>query len=214
MSKDQRKLRLGASSWRPGITSPPGGTLDADADAGLTSTTTADWQTAERGKFDLVFVADSPAGWNSPKRDVLQRTSNAAHFEPVTLWAALSQVTTNIGFCRHGLHHLRGPLSAGPALCPLDYITSAELPERGHHSPDVSSNFSIAGHPATPPPRAGRGFVDLVKGLGSLRGRCLPPRQGERVFLNLGQGASGQPQGKHFTVSGLLNVGRPVQGIR
>ena len=38
-------------------------------------------QTAERGLFDLVFVADSPAGWGADKdRETRSRVSHSAHF--------------------------------------------------------------------------------------------------------------------------------------
>src|SRR5690606_39055930 len=65
---DNRQLKLGAfimatghhvSAWRH---------PDSQADAGLNIDHYKQLaQTAERGKFDLVFVADSPAGWERAK---------------------------------------------------------------------------------------------------------------------------------------------------
>ncbi|MGO7718932.1 hypothetical protein ACC706_37345, partial [Rhizobium johnstonii] len=51
-------------------------------------------------EIDPAFlVADSPAGWDRAKdQEALRRTAQGAHFEPLTLWAALSQVTKHIGF--------------------------------------------------------------------------------------------------------------------
>lgn len=46
-------------------------------------------QTAERGKFDMVFVADSPGGNdNLDDIETWRRDGKAAHFEPITLWSA------------------------------------------------------------------------------------------------------------------------------
>src|SRR5258707_12153460 len=98
MSKDTRQLKLGAfimatghhiAAWRHPLSDADAG-HSIDHYRGLA-------QTAERGLFDLVFVADSPAGWDGNKdAEIRARLSHAAHFEPVTLWSALSQVTEQI----------------------------------------------------------------------------------------------------------------------
>src|SRR3954453_21458004 len=76
-----------AAAWRH-----PG----ADANAGL------DFQhykrivqTAERAKFDMMFLADSAAVWERGD-EALARTG-AVHFEPITLLSALSAVSERIG---------------------------------------------------------------------------------------------------------------------
>lgn len=49
-------------------------------------------QTAERGKFDSIFIADTPALRPDPN-DVLANTP----FEPITLLSALAGATSHIG---------------------------------------------------------------------------------------------------------------------
>jgi alkanesulfonate monooxygenase SsuD/methylene tetrahydromethanopterin reductase-like flavin-dependent oxidoreductase (luciferase family) len=84
-----RKFRLGAfiqatghhiSSWRH---------PDAQEDAGLNFEHYKEiTQTAQRGLFDAVFLADSPGVWGgSPETQY--RNGKIAHFEPVTPFLGL-----------------------------------------------------------------------------------------------------------------------------
>jgi N-acetyl-S-(2-succino)cysteine monooxygenase len=100
MSNEKRQMRLGAFIMATGHHVAAWRHPASQADAGLNIDHYRELaQTAERGKFDLVFVADSPAGWERAKDpEALRRSSQGAHFEPVTLWAALSQATSHIGF--------------------------------------------------------------------------------------------------------------------
>lgn len=92
----KRKFRLGAfiqatghhiSAWRH-----PNTQIDAGLNFEHYKEIT---QTAERGLFDAVFLADSPGIWGgSPETQI--RNGKIAHFEPVTLFSALSSVTKNI----------------------------------------------------------------------------------------------------------------------
>ena len=58
-------------------------------------------QTAERGKFDLFFISDGLA------MDPGDHPSFVNRFEPLTLLAALSAVTTPCRARRHGIDELR-----------------------------------------------------------------------------------------------------------
>src|SRR3954464_11133764 len=100
MSTTERQIRLGAfimatghhvAAWRHPLAGANAG-HNIDHYRHLA-------QEAERGLFDLVFVADSPAGWDGDRDpEIRSRVSHSAHFEPVTLWSALSQVTNHVGF--------------------------------------------------------------------------------------------------------------------
>ena len=97
-----RSMRLGAflgggattgahaASWRH---------PDARADAGINFPHFIEIsRTAERGKFDFVFIADNLAV-REAKPAVLSRSAQyIANFEPLTLVAALSAVTERVGF--------------------------------------------------------------------------------------------------------------------
>ena len=122
-----------------------------------------------------VFVADSPAGWDADKdRETRSRVSHSAHFEPVTLWAALSQVTERIGFVATASTTYEDPYLLARKFASLDHISKGRAAWNVvTTAADVSKNFSIPGHPA----HANRyeraeEFVDLVLDLwDSLRGR-------------------------------------------
>ena len=59
-----------------------------------------------------------PAGMATAIPRSRSRVSHSAHFEPVTLWSALSQVTEQDRLRRHRLDHLRGSRTCWPASSP------------------------------------------------------------------------------------------------
>src|SRR5690349_15013403 len=93
----QRKIRLGAFIMGPGhhvaAWRHPSGQADGAFNFEHLKGVT---QTAERGLFDAVFLADGLATQFHP--GAYGRTAYAGVFEPVTLFSALSAVTKHIGF--------------------------------------------------------------------------------------------------------------------
>src|SRR4029453_10973916 len=98
MPRQKGQLRLGAffnptghhvASWRH---------PDAQADAGINFQHYVEIaQTAERGKFDMIFLADN-VGVREAKMEALsRRAQNTANSEPITLISALAAVTSRIG---------------------------------------------------------------------------------------------------------------------
>jgi FMN-dependent oxidoreductase (nitrilotriacetate monooxygenase family) len=173
-------------------------------------------QTAERGLFDLVFVADSPAGWDADKdRETRSRVSHSAHFEPVTLWAALSQVTERIGFVATASTTYEDPYLLARKFASLDHISKGRAAWNVvTTAADVSKNFSIPGHPA----HANRyeraeEFVDLVLDLwDSYEDDALVIDKDSGVFLDPDKVHLVNHKGKVFDVQGPLNVARSPQG--
>ena len=112
-----RTLRLGAfvhetgqhvAAWRH-----PG----AYAESGISFAQAADVaRTAERGKFDLLFLADTAAVsiFGPPKSR--GRMGKVVKFEPITLLSALAAVTSASRLGRDLDHHLHRALYAGPAV--------------------------------------------------------------------------------------------------
>ena len=129
MTTEDRQLKLGAFIMATGHHIAAWRHPDADADAGHSIDHYRGLaETAERGKFDLVFVADSPAGWDGDKdAETRSRVSHSAHFEPVTLWSALSQVTERIGFVAPLRPPTRIPISS-PASSPHSTISPKAVP--------------------------------------------------------------------------------------
>src|SRR4029077_13851324 len=56
-------------------------------------------QTAERGKFDLMFVADAVATRDGKLEALSRWPQYMAYFDPLTLLPALAAVTTHVGLC-------------------------------------------------------------------------------------------------------------------
>jgi N-acetyl-S-(2-succino)cysteine monooxygenase len=217
MSDPQRQIRLGAfimatghhvAAWRhPAAQADAGHNIDHYRDLA---------QTAERGKFDMVFVADSPAGWDAgADPEVRSRVSHSAHFEPVTLWSALSQVTKNIGFVATASTTYEDPYLLARKFASLDHISKGRAAWNVvTTAADVSKNFSIAGHPA----HANRyqraeEVVDLVLDLwDSYEDDAIVADKDSGIFLDPGKVHLTNHKGKFFSVSGPLNVARSPQG--
>jgi N-acetyl-S-(2-succino)cysteine monooxygenase len=217
MSKDQRKLRLGAFIMATGHHIAAWRHPDAEADAGHNIEHYRGLaQTAERGLFDLVFVADSPAGWDGDRDDeVRARVSHSAHFEPVTLWSALSQVTDFIGFVATASTTYEDPYLLARKFLSLDHISNGRAAWNVVTTgADVSKNFSIAGHPA----HANRyeraeEVVDLVLDLwDSYEDDALIRNKQTGIYLDPGKVHKIHHKGKYFSVQGPLNVARSPQG--
>ncbi|MBY5813287.1 NtaA/DmoA family FMN-dependent monooxygenase, partial [Rhizobium leguminosarum] len=217
MSTSKRQMRLGAFIMATGHHIAAWRHPEAQADAGLNIDHYRELaQTAERGKFDLVFVADSPAGWERAKDpEALRRTAQGAHFEPLTLWAALSQVTKHIGFVATASTTYEDPYLLARRFASLDYISKGRAAWNVVTTgADVSKNFSIAGHPAHADRyERAEEFVDLVKGLwDSYEDDAFIRDKESGVYLDPDKVHLVDHKGKFFSVTGPLNVGRPVQG--
>jgi FMN-dependent oxidoreductase (nitrilotriacetate monooxygenase family) len=217
MSTDQRKLRLGAFIMATGHHVAAWRHPEAEADAGHNIDHYRELaQTAERGLFDLVFVADSPAGWDADRdAEVQSRVSHSAHFEPVTLWSALSQVTSNIGFVATASTTYEDPYLLARKFASLDHISKGRAAWNVVTTgADVSKNFSIAGHPA----HANRyeraeEVVDLVLDLwDSYEDDALIRDKQSGVYLDPSKVHKVNHHGKFFDVAGPLNVARSPQG--
>ncbi|WP_148716156.1 LLM class flavin-dependent oxidoreductase [Chitinolyticbacter meiyuanensis] len=212
----QRKLRLGAflpgaghhvAAWRHPA---------AQADGGINlQHYIRIAQTAERGLFDAVFLADGlAAGIGNGDPD--GKNAWGGSFEPVTLFSALSVVTQHIGFIATASTTYEDPYILARKFASLDHISGGRagwnVVTTG--SSAAAGNFGLDKHPdhADRYERAHE-FVDVVKGLwdswddnafvrDKARGQFYEPAA--RHELN--------HTGKHFAVRGPLNVPRPPQG--
>jgi len=217
MGAEKRKLRLGAfiqatghhiAAWRHPASQP---------DAGLNIKHYVELaQAAERAKFDLVFVADSPGGWGAPgDPDVFKRDGKRAHFEPITLWSALSMVTNHIGFVATASTTYEEPYALARKFASLDWISGG----RGAWNvvttaADVSANFSRSEH-LEHKKRYQRAeeFVDIVKGLwDSYEDDAFIRDRESGVYLDPDKLHLLNHKGEHFQVRGPLNIARPPQG--
>jgi FMN-dependent oxidoreductase (nitrilotriacetate monooxygenase family) len=173
-------------------------------------------QTAERGKFDLVFVADSPGGYaDFTDLDTFAQNAKAAHFEPITLWSALSQVTTHIGFVATSTTTYEDPYTTARKFASLDWISGGRAAWNVVTTgADVSANFSQPAH-LEHGRRYDRAeeFIDVVKGLwDSYDDDAFVRDKASGVYLDTDKFHVLNHQGAHFQVRGPLNIARPPQG--
>jgi FMN-dependent oxidoreductase (nitrilotriacetate monooxygenase family) len=213
----QRQIRLGAFLQATGHHIAAWLHPEAQADAGLNlEHYKALAQEAERGKFDLVFVADSPGGYGDPHDiEVFSRDGKTAHFEPVTLWSALSQHTRRIGFVATSTTTYEDPYTTARKFASLDWISGGRAAWNVVTTgADVSPNFSVPAHleHAKRYERAEE-YVDVVKGLwDSYEDDAFVRDRASGVFLNPEKLHLLNHKGRHFQVRGPLNIGRPPQG--
>ena len=167
-------------------------------------------RTAERGKFDLFFLADGLTTGPDAHPSTLVR------IEPLSLLAALSMTTSHIGLAATAsttygepyhtarvfaaLDHLSGGRAAWNVVT-TSYARSAANFTRGTH-PDHDARYEIAEE-----------FVDICKGLwDSWDDGAIVMDKESGVFADPAGMHVLDHQGKHFTVKGPLNASRPPQG--
>lgn len=170
--------------------------------------------TAERGKFDMVFLADGYAVHGRNKQ-ALGQTVNT-RFEPYTLLSALSSVTKNIGFVATVSTTHNEPFNVARKFASLDHLsggraawnvvtsgTEAEAHNFGQdHSVQHSKRYERAEE-----------FVDVVKKLwDSWEDDALLYNKEAAQFADASKIHAINHKGEWFSVAGPLNISRPVQG--
>jgi FMN-dependent oxidoreductase (nitrilotriacetate monooxygenase family) len=167
-------------------------------------------RTAERGKLDSLFLADSPVLWNSIGR------RPGGTLEPTVLLAALAGVTQHVGLIATASTTYNEPFNLARRFASLDFISGGRA---GWNivttaGADAARNFNLDDLPAHREryERAAE-FIDVslklwdswsddaalgdkANGVWGDDARLYPPRH----------------VGKHFRVHGALNVPRPPQG--
>src|SRR5262249_51263902 len=117
-------MRLGAfvhetgqhvAAWRhPGAYAEPGTNFAQAVDVA---------RTAERGKFDLLFLADSAAVTLSGNDDARGRMGKVAKFEPMTLLSGLAAVPKHLGLVRPSTPTFNEPYALARQFASLDQIS-------------------------------------------------------------------------------------------
>ena len=171
---------------------------------------------AERGLFDMLFLADSTAPWGPYQLELQSRTNVACTFEPLTLLSALAMVTEKIGLVATSTSTFDEPYLVARKFASLDVISRGRAGWNLVTSTNEREayNFGRTAHVAHADryDRASE-FADVVLGLWD--------SWDEDAFLR--DRESGQyfdpekmhylhHKGKHFSVKGPLNVVRSPQG--
>jgi N-acetyl-S-(2-succino)cysteine monooxygenase len=173
-------------------------------------------QTAERGKFDLMFLADAVAVRDGKLTALSRWPQYMVFFDPITLLSAIAPVTKSLGLVATATTSYNQPYNVAREFASLDHIsrgragwnvvTSANLSEaynfgrEAHFEHDERYDRAIE-------------FTEVVFGLWDswdddafvrdrASGRYFDPAK--LHVLN--------HKGSHFSVRGPLNVARPPQG--
>jgi FMN-dependent oxidoreductase (nitrilotriacetate monooxygenase family) len=173
-------------------------------------------QTAERGMFDLMFVADAVAVRDGKLSALSRWPQYMAYFDPLTLLSALAAVTTRIGLVATATTSYNEPYHIARKFASLDHISDGRAGWNVVTSSNISEayNFGREQH-YEHGERYDRAieFVEVVKGLWDswdddafvrdrASGRYFDPSKLHEL----------NHRGKHFSVRGPLNVARPPQG--
>jgi FMN-dependent oxidoreductase (nitrilotriacetate monooxygenase family) len=217
MEARKRMMRLGAffqpaghhiSSWRH---------ESAQADAGMNFKHYVQIaQTAEKGLFDMMFLADR-IGFIGEDRDVLKHTiRNIAHFEPLTLLSALAPMTTRLGLAATQTTSYNEPYHIARKMASLDQISSGRAAWNVVTTGNSSECFNFGRDEHFEHgfryERATE-FTEVVLGLwDSWEDDAFLFDKHNGIYFNPKKLHQLNHKGEHFTVRGPLNVPRSPQG--
>jgi FMN-dependent oxidoreductase (nitrilotriacetate monooxygenase family) len=176
-------------------------------------------QLAERGKFDLLFLADINAVSHMDMPELFAYhapTSRSGGPEPFTLLSALAAVTSRIGLVCTGSTTYDEPYFLARRVASMDHISGGRagwnvvtgaFPEEG-------LNFNRNRHmPKAERYDRAREFVEVVLGLwDSWAGDAFVEDKASGHYLRPERVHVLDHQGAHFQVRGPLNVARSPQG--
>ncbi|MFG1480021.1 LLM class flavin-dependent oxidoreductase [Xanthobacter sp. V4C-4] len=167
-------------------------------------------QTAERGKFDLFFLPDTPTSSRGAS------PSAAARLEPLTLLSALSPVTADIGLVATASTTYTEPFNLARQLASLDHLSGGRAAWNivTTLSAEVAASFSRAAHldHGSRYVRAAE-FVEVAKGLwDSFDDDAFVRDKHSGIYFDKTKLHDLNHEGAHFSVRGPLSLARPPQG--
>jgi FMN-dependent oxidoreductase (nitrilotriacetate monooxygenase family) len=172
-------------------------------------------QTAERGLFDMLFLADT-AGVPSDDWSNISQTSYVAWIEPFTTMAALSSVTTHIGLVCTASTSFEEPYNLARKFASLDLVSGGRSGWNLITSvnPLEWRNFGFGEQTGRDQRYArAREFVDVVRGLwDSWDDDAFVVDKQSGLFFDPAKLHALRHKGEFFQVHGPLNVARSPQG--
>jgi FMN-dependent oxidoreductase (nitrilotriacetate monooxygenase family) len=173
-------------------------------------------QTAERAKFDLIFLADAAATRDGALEVLSRWPQYMAYFDPLTLLAGIAAVTQHIGLVATATTSYNEPYNIARRYASLDHMSGGRAGWNVVTSSNQSEalNFGREEHFAHGERyERAREFVDVVRGLWDSYedDAFVRDRASARYFVpeklhHLNH------KGTHFKVRGPLNAARPPQG--
>ncbi|MDK1389504.1 LLM class flavin-dependent oxidoreductase [Sinorhizobium sp. 8-89] len=171
--------------------------------------------TAETAGFDFLFLADS-LGLRQADRIQLSRTARyVSQFEPLTLLAALSGSTENIGLIATVSTSYNEPYHIARKVASLDHLSNGRsgcnlVTSYYDHEAANFGDASLADH-ATRYERADEFARVLMKLWDSWEDNAFIYDKVGGVYFDPEKLHDTDHRGKHFRVQGPLNIARPPQ---
>jgi FMN-dependent oxidoreductase (nitrilotriacetate monooxygenase family) len=171
---------------------------------------------SEQGKFDFMFLADSPAA-GVGHVEALQRLPNKMNrFEPLTLLSALAVATKEIGLAATVSTSYSEPFNVARMFASLDHLSGGRacwnVVTSDHE--ETGYNFNREGlDPHALRYERAREFVEVAFGLwdGWERDALVLDRE-NGLYLDADKLHTLNHKGKHFQVRGPLNIAASPQG--
>ena len=218
MTKPARQMKLGVSMIGLGYHVAAWRHPDVPADGSPNIRHSVEVaQTAERGKLDMVFLADAVGirEYDEPP-GALCRFSNSSRFEPITLLAALSMATQRIGLVATLSTTYSEPFHVARQFASLDHLSGGRAGWNVVTSvtPMEAQNFNYETTPDYDK-RYGRAaeFVEVVRGLWDCwEDDALVRDKASGIFFDPAKMHVLNHKGEHFSVRGPINIPRTPQG--
>ena len=208
---DQRKMRIGVflsgsggnmASWRH-PNAVPDGAVNLGYYKGMT-------RTAEEAKLDFAFFGDGLYISEKSHPNFLVR------FEPLTLLAALSMVTTHIGLAATLSTTYSDPYTVARQFSSIDHLSDGRAGWNIVTSPleGSAANYSKPEHPQHDLRyRMAGEFVEITKGLwDSWEDDAFIRNKESGVFIDPSKMHRLDHKGEFYSVQGPLNISRSKQG--
>ncbi|MCB8878016.1 LLM class flavin-dependent oxidoreductase [Acidisoma silvae] len=216
MAQSKRQIKLGAFLHETGHHVAAWRLPEAQADGGANFAHYVELaRIAERGRFDMLFLADSVGIWHGHE-EALNRTARVAHFEPLTLLSALAAVTSHIGFVATATTTYNEPYHVARKFASLDLISGGRAGWNLVTSSNAQEafNFSRDAHLAHADRYVrAREFARVVQGLWDSWDDDAFVRDKESGIFFKSEGLHVLNHvGPAFQVRGPLNVPRSPQG--
>jgi alkanesulfonate monooxygenase len=197
------------AQWRHAET-PAGGNMDVRHYVHMA-------RTAERGLFDMVFLADTVGlhDYDEPP-GALARMSTSVQFEPITLLSSLAMVTSRVGLVASASTTYNEPYHIARKIASLDHLSGGRAGWNvvTSHTDMEAQNFGLDENPNYVD-RYGRAeeFVEVVRGLWDTweEGAFLLDKA-KGINFDASKQHVLDHRGKHFSVRGPLTVAPTPQG--
>ena len=172
---------------------------------------------AEAAKIDAIFLADNQSVRPGDPEAVGRVAQYVANFEPITLLAALSAVTRNIGLIATASTSFNFPFQVARKFASLDHLSHGRAGWNIVTSSSTNQEEpNFGGAPLEHGERYERAaeFVEVCRGLwDSWDDDAFPRDRASGIYADMSRLHVLNHRGKYFSVRGPLNVPRCPQGF-